>query len=367
MIEWFNRFLAWVARNIKKLIGLTGLVVIMALVFTTAFSQGYQFMKTDSYAAKNDSARTVTIEIPQKASVTDIANLLQKKGLIEDTWAFRVKAKLSGAEDDFKFGVYYILEGSTVDEIITTLRSGDQSDVVPIHIAAGTNVDAIAQQLEENGICSASSFKRAANMTAYDVSLIKGLETNENRRYMLEGYLMPGTYQIIKDSDAASVVKVFLDRFAEEYSASLRQKVEESGYTLDQVLSLASVVQAECAIETDYKTFASMLLNRIRSRKESLSYWSMPSTVLYAQRRSEDELTSVTETDEKYESPYNTYINSGFPPGPICNPSIEAIKAVLYPENTSYLYYEIDLNNRNGARHFSQSESEHEAYLEEQR
>lgn len=364
MIEWFNRFLAWIARNVKKVIGLAGLVVIMALIFTTAFSQGYHFMRSDSYAAKNEEAKTITVEIPKNATVEEIGDLLEKRGLISDIWEFRVKTKLAGADDDYKFGIYYILEGATVEEIIAILKAGDQSDVVPIHISAGTSIDELADQLEENGICSASSFKRAANMTSYDVELIRSMELNENRRYALEGYMMPGTYQIIKDSDATSVVKVFLDRFVSEYSASLRQKVEESGYTLDQIVTLASIVEAECAQSSDYSTFASMILNRIRSRKESLSYWCMPSTVLYAQLRYEDGLTSVTEADQQYDSPYNTYLYAGFPPGPVCSPSIDAIKAVLYPADTKYLYYEIDLSNQSGARHFSETEAEHLAYLE---
>ncbi len=367
MIERFNRFLAWVARNIKKTIGLVGLVALMALIFTTAFSQGYHFMREDSYAAQDDNAGTIAVEIPQDASTSDIANLLQRRGLIEDTWEFQIKARLMGATDDFKTGIYYILEGSGVEEIINILRAGDQSDVVPIHIPAGATVDEVATLLEESGICSATDFQRAANMTTYDIDLVKNLTAPEGRRYILEGYVLPGTYQIIRDSSATNVMKVFLERFVSEYSASLSQMAEQSGYTLDQILTLASIVQAECAVESDYSTFASMLLNRIRSGKESLSYWSMPSTVLYAQHRTEDELTSVTEADQQYDSPYNTYLYQGFPPGPICNPSIDAIRAVLYPEDTSYLYYEIDLSQPAGQRHFSATEQEHNEYLESQR
>ena len=366
MIQWFNRFLAWVARNIKRIIGMVGLVVIMALIFTTAYSQGYHFMRSDSYAVKDENARTVTVEIPKEATFNDIANILQNRGLIEDTWEFKVKSKLSGADDEFKFGIYYIQEGASVEEIIAILKSGDQSDVVPIHIVAGATIDEIAEQLEENGICTANSFKRAANMTSYSVDMIRNMEVNPDSRYALEGYMMPGTYQIIKDSDASNVVKAFLDRFISEYSASLQQKVEESGYTLGQVLTLASVVESECAVQSDYEIFASMLLNRIRSRKESLAYWSMPSTVLYAQMRYDDAITAVTEADKGYTSPYNTYLNQGFPPSPICNPSIDAIRAVLYPAETNYLYYEIDLTNQDGARHFSETETEHDNYLNAQ-
>ncbi len=367
MIERFNRFLAWLARNIKKTIGFLGLIALMALVFTTAFSQGYHFMREDSYAAQDENAGTVAVEIPEDATTNEIADLLQQRGLIEDTWEFLIKARLMGATDDFKSGIYYILEGSSVETIIETLRAGDQSDVVPIHIAAGATIDEIATLLEESGICSATDFQRAANLTTYDISLIKNIEVPEGRRYILEGYVLPGTYQIIRDSSATNVMEVFLERFVSEYTASLSQMADQSGYTLDQILTLASIVQSECAVSSDYSTFASMLLNRIRSGKESLSYWSMPSTVLYAQHRTEEELTSVSEADQQYDSPYNTYLYQGFPPGPICNPSIDAIRAVLYPEDTEYLYYEIDLNAPNGSRHFSVTEEEHNAYLESQR
>lgn len=367
MIELFNRFLAWIARNIKKFVGLVGLVVIMALVFLTAYSQGYNFMRNDSYAAKVDDARTVTVEIPREATVDDIGILLQKAKLIEDTWEFKLKAKLSGADDDIKFGIYYIQEGATIEDIIKVLRAGDQSDVVPIHVAAGDTIDEIAEQLEENGICSVNSFKRAVNMTSYDLEFVRVLEGAENRRYTLEGYMMPGTYNILKDSSATGVVEVFLEGFLEQYSASLKQLVEESGYTLDQIVTLASIVEAECALESDYATFASMLLNRIRSRKDTLAYWSMPSTVLYAQMRYEDELFSVTEMDQSYNSLYNTYLNQGFPPGAICNPSIEAIKAVLYPADTDYYYYAIDLTNQKGARFFAETETQLQEYMDSQR
>ena len=365
MIELFNRFIAWIARNLKKIITAAGIVILIALIFTTAYSAGYHFMKADPYAAKNPEARTISIDVPKNATGRDIAELLVKRGLLKDTYEFMVKARLSGASD-FKYGVYYIDEGSSVEDILAILKEGAQSDVVPFHLIAGSTVDEIAEQLEENDICSASDFKKACNMTAYDIELVREINASDDRRYILEGYLMPGTYHIIKDSSATSVVKVFLDDFLTAYTGSLQQKISESGYTLDEILIMASVVQEECALKTDYGTFASMLLNRMHNYREELSYWNMPSTVLYAQHRSEDNITSVTEGDWSYVSRYNTYLNPGFPPGPISNPSIDAIKAVLYPEDTDYLYYEIDYNNQNGARHFSRTEQEHEEYLSSQ-
>ena len=365
MIELFNRFLTWIARNLKKIIAAVGVVVLIALIFTTAYSYGYHFMKTDPYAAKNAEARTITIDVPKNATGRDIAELLVKRGLLEDTTEFIIKARMSGATD-FKYGVYYIDEGSSVEDILAILKEGAQSDVVPFHLIAGSTVDEIAEQLEENGICSAADFKKACNMTAYDIQLLREINPSEDRRYILEGYLMPGTYHIIKDSSATSVAKVFLDDFLKEYTGSLQQRVTESGYTLDEILIMASVVQKECALKTDYPIFASMLLNRMHNYREELSYWNMPSTVLYAQHRSEDSITSVTEGDQSYVSPYNTFLNPGFTPGPVSNPSVDAIKAVLYPEDTDYLYYEIDYDNQNGARHFSSTEQEHEAYLSSQ-
>lgn len=368
MIELFNRFIAWIARNLKKIIAAAGIVILIALIFTTAYSAGYHFMKADQYAAKNPDARTITVDVPKNATGRDIGELLLKRGLLKDQYEFTeflVKARASGATD-FKCGTYYIDEGSSVEEILEILKEGSQSNVVPFHLIAGSTVDEIAEQLEENDICSAADFKKACNMTAYDIQLVREINPSEDRRYILEGYLMPGTYHIIKDSSATSVVKVFLDDFLVAYTGSLQQKITESGYTLDEILIMASVVQEECALKTDYGTFASMLLNRMQNYREELSFWNMPSTVLYAQHRSEDNITSVTEGDWSYVSRYNTFLNPGFPPGPICNPSIDAIKAVLYPEDTDYLYYEIDYNNQNGARHFSRTEQEHEEYLSSQ-
>ena len=203
-------------------------------------------------------------------------------------------------------------------------------------------------------------------MTSYACSFIKDIEISDTRRYALEGYMMPGNYQLIKESSASNVVQVFLDQFSIEYTASLQQKVEESGYTLDEIVTMASMIQEECAVKTDFAIMSSMLYNRMSFRDDLLNHWNMLSSVLYAQHRSEDELISVTEVDKGYDSPYNTFLNKGFTPGPICNPSMDAIKAVLYPQETNYYFYEIDYANPNGARHFSQTEAEHNLYLEAQ-
>ena len=363
MVVWFNRLLAWVTRNIKKIVAFGAVVLVIALAFTTAYSIGYHFMYTDAYATRDEAAHTVTVEIPQEATVAQIAEILVKRGLVNDAWEFRVKARLSGADDDFRFGIYYIQEDATVEEIIATLRAGDQSDVVPFRLAAGSTVDEIADELEEMGICSAADFKKACNMTAYDLEFVTKLPGKAGRRYLLEGYLMPGSYQIIKNSSATNVVKLFLEHFSNEVGAALQQKIIDSGWTLDEVMTMASVVEAECAVKTDLPTFASMLLNRVYSGKEEFNLWQMASTVLYAQMRSTESIAFVSEADKYYNSPYNTFINKGFPPGPICSPSLEAIRAVLYPDSTDYYYYEVDLSNPNGPRHFSKTKEEHEQYI----
>ena len=120
-------------------------------------------------------------------------------------------------------------------------------------------------------ICNEAAFKKACNMTSYACSFIKDIEISDTRRYALEGYMMPGNYQLIKESSATNVVQVFLDQFSIEYTASLRQKVEESGYTLDEIVTMASMIQEECAVKTDFAIMSSMLYNRMSFRDELLN------------------------------------------------------------------------------------------------
>lgn len=355
------KFLQWMRRHLNKVIVMAVLVIVMVVAFTMAYSYGYDFMHNDRYANQQGLGKVVKIEIPEDITVKEIAQLLVDQGVLEDSTEFELKTRLYGASD-FKFGVYYFQQGAKVEDIIETFKAGDQSDVVSISVIAGTTIDDLATQLESLGICEAQYFKKAVSSTSYDLDYLNAIKTGNDRRYALEGYMMPGLYRIIKDSSSKSVAKVFITEFDKKLTNALKNQVQESGFTLDEVVTLASVVQAECAVESDFPIYASMLLNRINSTDESLHCWEAPSTVLYAQMRSDDSLQSVTELDQAYDSPYNTFRYSDFPPGPICNPSVEAIKAVLMPAETNYFYCEIDVTNPDGPRHFSETLFEHEAY-----
>ena len=223
------------------------------------------------------------------------------------------------------------------EDIATT-----QSLTVRVTFPEGLTLVQIAEKLQENEVCNASRFIELTNDPTYiqtlPYSFIEGIENKEERPYILEGYIFPDTYDFYRGESEEKALSRFLDNTEKKLTDQYRQRAEELGFTLDEIITLASIVQEESFTKNSMKNVASVLHNRLKS--PSFSRLQCDVTIHYIN----DYVTEskyLSNTDGYLEK-YNTYKCSGLPLGAITNPGLASIEAALYPAETNYYYFVTD-------------------------
>ena len=180
----------------------------------------------------------------------------------------------------------------------------------------------------------------------YDYDFISQIPDREKK---LEGYLFPDTYEIYKETSAEAIVDKLLSRFNNIFTKEYKNRAKELNMTIDQVVTLASIIEREAKLDSERKTISAVFHNRLKKKMLLQSC----ATVQYILKEQKEELTYK---DLEIESPYNTYKHIGLPPGPIASPGLKAIEAALYPENTDYLYF---FTKDDSSHVFSRTYNEH--------
>lgn len=199
-------------------------------------------------------------------------------------------------------------------------------------IKEGQTQQDIANTLEQMGVMTADQFMNTCNNTTFDYPFLMSLPKDTQRKNKLEGYLYPDTYFIYDNSTPEMVINKLLTRFNELFTPEMIKKASDMGLTIDEVVTIASIIEREVKYTPEKPIVASVVFNRLKQGMKL----QMDATVLYAKGEHNDR--TLTE-DTKIQSPYNTYYVDGLPIGPIGNPSIDTINAVLNPAKTDYLYY----------------------------
>ncbi len=224
-------------------------------------------------------------------------------------------------------------------EFTTTTKSL----TVKVTFPEGFTLVQIAERLEENEVCEAAQFIDLTNDIAYIQSLgysfTEGITNGEDRAYFLEGYIFPDTYEFYRGESAEKALRRFLNNTEAKLSAEYKQRAEELGYTLDEIITLASIVQEESFTTHSVKNVASVLHNRLES--PSFPKLQCDVTIHYVN----DYVTGskyLSGDTSVFAERYNTYKCEGLPVGAITNPGLAAIEAALYPAETSYHYFVTD-------------------------
>ncbi len=344
-------------RSVVKTAAYLTLVLLLGvlLAFVIIFAANDVFALNDNLQARryregyrtDDPTVSVEVELPEYAGVEDIAEILHKSGLVRYPTLFRVYAALrhkSGA--DFQAGSYTLNNTMDYDTLLSAfVPSRGKREQIAITIPEGYCVDDIIDLLVERGIGSKEGFARAINEESYDYWFLEDLPPmaeDDARFYRLEGYLYPDTYYFYSDSSEKEAVVKMLDNFGNKFRRRYVERCEELGFSVDQVITLASLVQAEGRFESDYTGISSVFHNRLVS--ESLNHTlQSDATIQYYFRHTEgSKHDPVTVEDNQIVTPYNSYLNSGLPVGPITNPTISAISAAMYPIETDYYYFVTD-------------------------
>jgi UPF0755 protein len=281
-----------------------------------------------------------TVLVKDGMSVNEVAVRLEEKGIIKNKSFFLLWSRLKGYSKRIKSGEYSLSSAMPPAKIFYILTKG----IIithPVTFPEGFSAEQIAETLAHSIKVDKSAFLSLV----HDPATLKkhGISGRS-----LEGYLYPDTYQFGRKQSPQSIIDVMAERFNEVISP-YKDRIRQTGMTLEEVLTLASIVEKETGRPNERPLIASVFLNRI---KQGMRLDSDP-TVIYGIEKFNG---NITRDDLKRYTPYNTYVITGLPPGPISNPGLEAIKAVLYPADTEYLYF---VAKNDGSHYFSKSLAEH--------
>ncbi len=296
------------------------------------------------------SDKEIEVIIPKGATTEQIADILEKEGAIEYPFLFRVFSKINKADGLYQYGTYYVKSSGGYEGIIDTLQQvGSFAKQVEVRIPQGTNIDKLMKLFAKKGICTESEFKQAMDKDYYLYDFVQEIP-NETVYYLLEGYIYPETYNFYQADEgeglksAIRAIDKALSELDSKWTTQMREAAVKQGMSFHEVMTLASIVELEASGYYDeMPKVAKVFLNR-------LDEWDHP-------------LLGSTPT-AKYphgSGRYDTNKYEGLPPGPLCSPSVEAIKAVLYPDKSiKETYFVTDKNKK---FYFTNSLYEHETLI----
>lgn len=310
----------------------------LMLVFSLSVSIALYYVWNKLEPTKPGAAVEVTVT--KGMSANNVAKLLEEKGIIKDSFIFGyyLVAKKEGSK--FQAGDYQLSPGMDKAEVIAKLNSGDviAKETFTFTIPEGFTVEQIADKLASEGIVNKDVFMTLTNENRSWPAVESTLFIPEDHSQMinrLEGYLFPDTYELANGSTEEEIIIRLLkelDRKLATLPEDWIDELDQKGMNLHELLTLASLVEREVAIDSERATVAGVIYNRLNQPMRL----QIDAAIQYALGMQKDVLTHA---DTEISSPYNTYLIDGLPPGPIASPSLESIKAVLYPEEHDYLYY----------------------------
>ena len=351
---WYD----WIWRVLRPiLVFVCSFVIICGLVYT-----GWQ--KVDEmFFAPTDSQNqeVVSFSVKSGSSLSAVSKNLEAAGLIHNHTVFKYMADFMGMGQKIQSGDYELTRAMSATEILNQLISGDGKPLtMKITIIPGWTVEDVANYLVEIKVLSSADefLSLCKSGEAYNgyyfIEEVMKTGTVSQRKYALEGYLSPNTYEIYTSSSADTLIKRLLTQTEAAYLSGYDERAQELGLTMDEVFTLASMIEKE-AKTSDFAKVSAVFHNRL---KAGMTLGS-DVTVKYA---SGSQKMSLNDNDLAVDSPYNTYTHKGLPVGPICNPSMDAVVAALYPDEQyvaqKYLYF-CSAEPESGKLVFSKTLEEH--------
>ena len=293
------------------------------------------------------NGREVMIGIPKGTSIKGISQILKDEDIIRHPIVFRIYEKL-GDGHIFQQGGHLVGTGQSYSSIIKKLISTPEiaeNETVTVLIPEGFEAWQIAEKFESLGMADRDEFLRILDEGEFDFDFIKDIKRTENR---LEGYLFPATYEFFAGASEYDIITKMLQAFEDNVVPLYKNTATD--YTLDEVVTLASIVEREAANDSERGKVSSVFHNRLRINMALGSC----ATVQYIIKERKAVLSN---SDIKIKSDYNTYINPGLPVGPIASPGVASVKATLMPEDTDYLYFAARADGSENV--FSRTNEEH--------
>ena len=290
---------------------------------------------------QNNLKKEITFQIPSGSSLHKVSKILKKNRIIKNETFFILAVKLMGYEKKLQAGKFNLQKKTNNFQLIKKLVYGNES-LVSVTVLEGWSLTQISQEIEKKiGI---------KHMDFLEVSrhpqLLKKLGIVATS---IEGYLFPDTYFFSEGVSPESIIETMVFQFKKNFSTDFKNRMREIGFNEIEVITLASIIEGEAIFDIERSKVSSVYHNRL---KKGMKLQADP-TIQYI---IEGPPRRLLNKDLKIESPYNTYLNYGLPPGPINNPGLQSIKAALFPKETNFYYF---VAKGDGYHTFTQTEKEH--------
>ena len=289
---------------------------------------------------KDEDGTVTGSRVVMAADIKSVSAILKDAGLINYKWLFQLYSRFSHADLKVNPGTYALSTSLDYRALVTKMQTGTGAQLQTlVTFPEGFDMDQIFARLEENGVCSAQALYEAAANAEFSYAFLEGVEQGDP--YRLEGYLFPDSYYFYQGMQAASAINKFLSNMHYHVTEEMWQKANSLGMTFRQIMTVASIIEKEAANDDERALIASVIYNRLAQGMPL----QVDSTVVYA-RRDTGESRVSPEIIQETDSPYNTYLHNGLPPGPICSPGMKSIEAALNPADSRYMYFALEVETR---------------------
>lgn len=329
-----------IKRRLIILILIVGILIVGKVYYDWGFT-----------AVDIENPKDISVEIPFGSSSNKIASILKEKGLIKSELIFKIAVKKSDIGEELKAGKYILSTDMDIYKIIDELTKGGKNEnVIRFTIPEGYEIQQIADKLANEGVVDKERFLELTSDKEYFEDkhpILKELKEGQG----LEGFLFPSTYEIYTDTTEEDIIDKMLSKFEEVFERSVRPHMDKYDFTVNEVVTLASIIERESKLDEERELISAVFHNRLNKGMllESCA------TVQYALGERKEVLSTK---DVKIDSEYNTYIHEGLPPTPIASPGEKSLIAAVNPADVDYLYFRTK-EDGTGGHIFSKTYEEH--------
>ena len=303
-------------------------VVIAGILILAAVTIFSMYLGKETKAVDPGNKETIAVTIPAGTGTEGITEILLKNNLIDNPGVFKLQSKIKGFDGKYKAGEYSLSRSMSMEEIMKLLLEG-KANTVRFTIPEGYDIRRTTEKLASEGLINTDVFAKEIESGQFNYKFLESAPAGPNR---LEGYLFPETYDIYTTANEHEIIDKMLSQFNHIFTDEYYARAKELNLSVNEVLTIASIVEREAKISEDRPIIASVFYNRLKIGMPLQSC----ATVQYILGEQKSKLSNK---DTRIKSAYNTYLNTGLPPGPIASPGADSIKAALYPAETDYLYF----------------------------
>lgn len=328
-------------------------VMVLATITLCIILAIFAIRAATDFTGINQVDQTIPVEIPEDATNAEVAEILKEEGVIQFDWVFKIFADLKTKDAPILPGSYLFNSNLGYNEIMVALRSGDyEKQEVRVTFIEGETLREIADKLEEKNVCESQAFLDYLETAEFDYEFFNAMPESDLRYHRLEGYIFPDTYDFYIGESVQDVARKFIRNFNEKITPDIQAKMRERNLSVDEAITLASMIQKEAGKVEDMRMVSSVFHNRL-SLSETYPNLQSDVTVFYVNNEIKPFLQTTNQ--EMYDA-YNTYVCERLPVGPICNPGMDAINAALNPVQSENYFFVTDKNQE---FYYAQTADEH--------